>query len=106
MNGAKTLKYVTSSANSEAGFSTNTGSLLLSMANNPQMENDDIGVVSHKLKAETLEFTYPLTIDQYKKIKNNPYGLINVNGIQGWLKEFTYSFVDGEAEFKLIPKAN
>lgn len=106
MNGAKALKYVTSSANSEAGFSTNNGSLLLSMADQPQMENDDIGVVSHKLKAETLEFTYPLTIDQYKKIKNNPYGLITVNGIQGWLKEFTYSFVDGEAEFKLTPKAN
>ena len=106
MNGAKALKYVTSSANSEAGFSTNSGSLLLSMADQPQMENDDIGVVSHKLKAETLEFTYPLTIDQYKKIKNNPYGLITVNGIQGWLKEFIYSFIDGEAEFKLIPKAN
>lgn len=105
MNGAKTLKYVTSSANSEAGFSTNNGSLLLSMADNPQMENDDIARKPHKLKAETLEFTYPLTIDQYKKIKNNPYGLINVNGIQGWIKEFTYSFVDGEAEFKLIPKA-
>lgn len=105
MNGAKALKYVTSSANSEAGFSTNSGSLLLSMADQPQMENDDIGVVSHKLKAETLEFTYPLTIQEYKKIKSNPYGLIKVNGIQGWIKEFTYSFVDGMAEFKLIPKA-
>jgi hypothetical protein len=105
MNGAKALKYVTSSANSEAGFSTNSGSLLLSMADNPQMENDDIACKPHKLKAETLDFTYPLTIEQYKKIKNNPYGLITVNGIQGWLKEFTYSFVDGEAEFKLIPKA-
>jgi hypothetical protein len=105
MNGAKVLKYVTSSANSEAGFSTDIGSLLLSMADNPQMENGDIGRKPHKLKAETLEFTYPLTIEQYKRIKNNPYGLITVNGIQGWLKEFTYSFVDGEAEFKLIPKA-
>ena len=105
MNGAKALKYVTSSANSEAGFSTDIGSLLLSMADNPQMENGDIERKPHKLKAETLEFTYPLTIEQYKKIKNNPYGLIAVNGIQGWIKEFTYSFVDGEAEFKLIPKA-
>lgn len=106
MNGAKVLKYVTSSANSEAGFSTDIGSLLLSMADQPQMENGDIGRKPHKLKAETLEFTYPLMIEQYKKIKNNPYGLITVNGIQGWIKEFTYSFVDGEAEFKLIPKAN
>lgn len=106
MNGAKALKYVTSSANSEAGFSTNSGSLLLSMADNPQMENGDIERKPHKLKAETLEFTYPLTIEKYKKIKNNPYGLIAVNGIQGWIKEFTYSFVDGEAEFKLTPKAH
>jgi hypothetical protein len=105
MNGAKSLKYVTASANSDAGFKISSGALLLSMADNQQMENDDIERKRHKLKAETLEFTYPLTIDQYKKIKNNPYGLINVNGIQGWLKEFTYSFVDGEAEFKLIPKA-
>lgn len=105
MNGAKALKYVTASANSDAGFKISSGALLLSMANNPQMENDDIERKPHKLKAETLEFTYPLTIEQYKKIKNNPYGLITVNGIQGWIKEFTYSFVDGEAEFKLIPKA-
>ena len=106
IKGAKPLRYVTSSANSEARFSTNTGSLLLSMANQPQMENDGIEVVPHKMKAEVLEFTYPLTIAQYKRIKSNPYGLIRVNGIEGWIKEFTYSFVDGEAEFKLIPKAN
>lgn len=58
------------------------------------------------LKAETIEFTYPLSVAQYKKIKANPYGLIEVDGVLGWIKEFTYSFADGEATFKLIPKAD
>lgn len=69
-------------------------------------ENDTLSQKPRLLKAETLSFTYPLTIAQYKAIKANPYGLIEVDGIQGWIKEFTYSFADGEATFKLIPKAD
>ena len=58
------------------------------------------------LKAETIEFTYPLSVAEYKKVKANPYGLIEVDGVLGWIKEFSYSFSDGEATFKLIPKAD
>lgn len=58
------------------------------------------------LRAETIEFTYPLSVAEYKKVKASPYGLIEVDGVLGWIKEFSYSFSDGEATFKLIPKAD
>ncbi len=68
-------------------------------------ENDIISQKQRLFKAETIEFTYPLTIAEYKAIKANPYGLIQVNGILGWIKEFSYTFITGEANFVLIPKA-
>ena len=43
-------------------------------------------------------------MNQYKRIKNNPYGLVIVNGIPGWIKNLKYSFADGMAEFTLIAK--
>lgn len=70
----------------------------------PQIENEDITFNPSKLRAEKLSFSYPLTIAQYKAIKKDPYGLVKVNGVLGWIKIFKYSFVDGIAEFTLIPK--
>ncbi len=67
--------------------------------------SDDV-VIPRVFKAETISFTYPLSVAEYKKVKANPYGLIEVDGVLGWIKEFTYSFADGEATFKLIPKAD
>lgn len=70
--------------------------------------NEDQSIEYSKglLRAETIEFTYPLSVAEYKKVKANPYGLIEVDGVLGWIKEFSYSFSDGEATFKLIPKAD
>lgn len=68
-------------------------------------ENQPIIYEQGSMKAETISFTYPLSVAEYRKVKANPYGLIEVDGIQGWIKEFTYTFNTGEAEFKLIPKA-
>ncbi len=70
------------------------------------VKSDDDLVIPRIFKAETIEFTYPLSVAEYKKVKANPYGLIEVDGVLGWIKEFTYSFADGEATFKLIPKAD
>lgn len=69
-------------------------------------ESEPITYKRGSLKAETIEFSYPLSVAEYKKVKANPYGLIEVDGVLGWIKEFTYSFVDGTATFKLIPKAD
>ena len=56
-------------------------------------------------KAETLKIKYPLTIPQYKSVKADPYGLIQVDGKLYWLKEMTFAFKSGETELTLIPKA-
>lgn len=72
--------------------------------NEVQKENDDIAYVHSFIKAETIKFSYPLKVSQYKAVKANPYGLIRVNGQYGWIREFKYSFVDGLAEFTLIAK--
>lgn len=69
-------------------------------------ENQPITYEQGSMKAETISFTYPLSAEEYRKVKANPYGLIEVDGVLGWIKEFTYSFADGEATFKLIPKAD
>lgn len=69
-------------------------------------ENQSITYEQGSMKAETISFTYPLSVTEYRKVKANPYGLIEVDGVLGWIKEFTYSFADGEATFKIIPKAD
>ncbi len=80
---------------------------LQDFANNQALaENADISQQDQVYTAETIEFTYPLSVAEYKKVKANPYGLIEVDGVLGWIKEFSYSFSDGEATFKLIPKAD
>lgn len=67
-------------------------------------EDADIDYAHTKFKAEKLHFSYPITIDQYKAIIANPYGLISIDGIKGWIQEMQYKFATGEAEFTLIPK--
>lgn len=71
---------------------------------NPQTENEDITNTHAIFCAETITFDYPLTIAQYNAVKNDPYGLVIVNGIPGWIQEMTYKVNDGLATFKLIPK--
>lgn len=71
---------------------------------NPQAENDDISYIHAKFKAEKITFQCPISVDDYKAIKANPYGLVSVNGVLGWIMDFKYSFYDGMAEFTLIAK--
>jgi hypothetical protein len=61
--------------------------------------------IPRMIRAEEISLTYPVSIEEYKTILANPYGLVLVDGEECWIKEFTYSFIDGEAEFKLTPKA-
>lgn len=68
-------------------------------------EDATIEYVRPRMRAETLSFKFPIAIEDYKAILSNPYGKVVVNGVRGWIQEFTYSFADGEAEFKLIPEA-
>lgn len=67
-------------------------------------EDAQIAHQSPLMKAETLKIKYPLTLDQFKAIKANPYGLIVVDGEKCWLKEMQYEFKTGLTELTLIPK--
>lgn len=69
-------------------------------------EDDDIAYEHAIFSAEKITFSCPLTIAQYQMVKANPYGLISVNGMQGWILGFIYSFEDGMADFTLIKKTN
>ena len=67
-------------------------------------ENSNIDNVQSLFTAELLNFECPLTIEQYNTLKNDPYALIKVNGIKGWLNTVEYDFSKREAKFKLLPK--
>ena len=67
-------------------------------------EDAQIPHVAPLMKAETLKIKYPLTLNQYKAVKANPYGLIVVDGEKCWLKEMQYEFKTGNTELTLIPK--
>ncbi|MCM1034945.1 MAG: hypothetical protein NC229_08525 [Bacteroides sp.] len=73
-------------------------------ATSPQGEDDDINYRHSIFRAEKIQFSYPISIEQYTKIKDNPYGIIRVNEKYGWILEFKYSFVDGMADFVLLSR--
>ena len=115
-NGAERLKFSSGKLNFSAKFGTTKSrytqdSSLMYLDDELQQyeqyysENGDVYKISRKFKAEVVELEYPMTFEQYKTIKNNPYGLVAVDGELCWIKEFTYSFADCTAELKLIPKA-
>lgn len=78
-------------------------------------ENSDISINSFQdplkgtpfYKAETVKFVFPLSVKDYKTIKANPYGYINVQCgtgpvIKTYIKSINYKPADGTAEFLLI----
>jgi hypothetical protein len=55
---------------------------------------------------ETIIFTYPLTLSEYKAIKADPYGYVSAqcgNGpfVKGYIDNIQYNVFEGTAEFKL-----
>lgn len=61
------------------------------------------------LKAETIQFTYPLSVADYVLIKANPYRYLNIqcgsgNFEKAYIKSLDYKPVVGEAVFTLIKK--
>lgn len=111
-NGSTILKMTTGKLNTSAVFrcfyndGRSTTVHLQDVVNGGMLpENGSIDPTTRLLKAETISFTYPLSVDLFNAIKEAPYGLIRVNGMYGWIKEMKYSYADGEATFKLIAKA-
>ena len=79
-------------------------------------ENEDLAITDFLnvsagtpiYKPETIKFEYPLSIADYKLIKSNPYGYINIQcGTDGpiqkaYIKSIEYKPSEGTAEFNLI----
>lgn len=79
-------------------------SFLEDFANNGSMSEKKIVEYSKtKFKSEILEFSYPITIAQFNALRENPYGIIQVNWEKCWLKEVTMKIATGECDFKVIP---
>jgi hypothetical protein len=57
---------------------------------------------------ERVSFTYPLGFEDYRRIADQPYGIIAYESDcergEGWIEEIEYIPEEGEAKFTLIPK--
>lgn len=104
-SGAKNFKLTAGTGNMEAKGrpQTTSGYYYLSDSGNGSVlsEREEIPVQFPKLKTEVLIFDYPLKINEYMQIKNNPYGIIKVNGEKCYLKKMEYSYMEGLANFEL-----
>jgi hypothetical protein len=69
-------------------------------------ENANITLVNPHLKAEILEFDYPISLAQFNQIRLNPYGYILVDDEKCYLKSVKYNFKTSLANFVLIPSAS
>lgn len=112
-----TVNYKAAFTTKESGDAGGTGGQKIFYTPDPMRDivgqSEDIAlqevygniVIPRVFKAEEVSLKYPISIEQYQAIKDNPYGLIVVDGEECWIKEFQYDFNTSEAEFKLTPKA-
>lgn len=121
-NNSTPFRFTTGEINYQASFGCYTetdtisgesfNSLKPFATTNPQKENDNITYSHAKFQAEKVSFSYPISVDEYKDVLENPYGLIrltNSNGDvvkEGWIMDFKYKIEDGMTEFTLLTKYN
>ena len=68
-------------------------------------ENQDFSGKTELLLPELIVVNdYTITRRQYEAVKNNPYGIVRVNGQDCHIKEFKYQVVSNKASLELIPK--
>lgn len=67
-------------------------------------EKGELSYIKPLLKAELVTFDYPITIEEYNHIKENPYGIIRVDDEEFYIKKIEYSYLESLAKFELIPK--
>ena len=108
-NSSRAFEITKGTVNYKAAFKTPTPSSLqvvdyLDTVHTKLAEDAAIANGAPLMKCETLKVKYPISLNQYKAVLANPYGLIVVDGEKCWLKEMQYEFKTGTAEFTLIPK--
>lgn len=114
-----------SNTSSKIFFTSGTGNYLASgqlspydacrLESSPLPENVDLSINNFSdaikgtplYKAESVSFTYPLSVQDYKNIKANPYGFVNVQCgtgeiIKAYIKSINYKPAEGTADFILI----
>lgn len=106
LNGQNRFRYTSAKLNANAKAIPIAGGLSTKNPNNDFRENSDLirEWADPILKAESLKITYPMTFEEYRKVVENPYGLVVVDGEEFWIKEFEYSLLDGECDLTLIKK--
>lgn len=87
-------------------FTAGTGNLNASITRNLQtiVENQNFSSGTPVFRPEVLDVEYPLTLSEFKAIKDNPYGIIQVDGEDYYLKELRYKRKIRLGNFKLLPK--
>jgi hypothetical protein len=69
------------------------------------VENQDFGVNGIILLPENIKINnYPIRKHEYQNIKNNPFGIITVDGKPYYMSEIRYKRQKNTASFVLIPK--
>lgn len=113
-NNTLPFTFLSSTINSDATFKCNLSHLIEGSWKQKQFlkdfakgqnlsERQSVLYEKTKIKSELLEFSYPITITQFNIIRDNPYGIIRVNGEDCWLKEIKFKIATGDCEFKVIP---
>lgn len=109
--GKNIVRFTSGVGNYEA-----TGNLpatdLCRLENKPLAENDDIEIADFEdtsdatpiYQPEIIEFEYPLSIADYNRIKQNPYGYITSSCGTGYIRTVEYKPAEGKAKFELIKK--
>lgn len=54
---------------------------------------------------ENIEFSAPLSMQDFVRLRNFPYKSIRINGIRAYLSSVSYKIAEGEAKFIVIPAA-
>ena len=67
-------------------------------------ENDNILIPTPHIQPEIIQFEYPLSYREFEQLKCNPYGIIQVNNSDYYIKDISLQLLNGIGEFTLIPK--
>lgn len=111
-NNTTPFRFTSGEINYNASFEVDPSGLESFAITSPQKEDEDITHTPAKFKAEKKSFTYPLSIEQYKSVLADPYGIVRLTDdddnviSEGWILDFKYNLSEGTADFTLIAKNN
>lgn len=103
---SKGMKFLSGTGNYIAGGQITDGistGVVLENSNVISSLYDDSTKYTPILKPETIECEYPMSVAEYNIVKLNPLGIVLIDNEITHIKELTYKFAEGKAQFILIP---